>query len=532
MFFAAAAAVALTFTDVALEAGLRFTLDNSATPEKHMIETMAGGLAAFDYDGDGLTDLYFTNGAPVVSMDKTAPRYWNRLFRNEGSWKFRDVTEAAGVKGAGYSMGAAVADYDNDGRPDLFVAGVYRNTLYRNLGGGRFEDVTARAGIASDQWSVTAGWFDYDNDGLLDLWVVNYSNWSARNPRFCGDPARSLRVYCHPKYFEPVANQLYRNRGNGVFENVTARSGVGLVKGRGMGIAFNDYDGDGRVDVFVTNDSLPNALYRNTAAGKFEETALVAGVALLDSGKPVASMGAEWRDYDNDGRADLAITALAGETFPLFHAEAGGLFRDATYSSRLAALVAKKSGWGVNWADFDNDGFRDLFTANSHVNDIIEKFEAHSYQEPNSVFRNLGNGTFEEQSVSFAGSARAHRGSVVADFDNDGRLDIAVSALGAPAELWRNTTQTTGSWMRVVLEGRRSNRDGIGARLQTGRQTDWMQSASSYSSSAHTGVHFAATGTVTVVWPSGVRQQVSGVKPNAVLRVVEPTGAAAGAGGH
>lgn len=526
MFLAAAAAVALTFTDVAADAGLRFTLENSATPEKHMIETMAGGLAAFDYDADGLTDLFFTNGAAIPSMDKSAPRFWNRLFRNEGAWKFRDVTESAGVKGAGYSMGVAVADYDNDGRPDLFVAGVYRNILYRNLGGGRFEDVTSKSGIASDVWSVTAGWFDYDNDGLLDLWVVNYSNWSARNPRFCGDPARGLRVYCHPKYFEPVSNQLYRNRGNGVFENVTTRTGLASVKGRGMGIAFNDYDGDRRPDVFVTNDSLPNALYRNTAAGKFEEVALLTGVAMLDSGKPVASMGADWRDYDNDGRADLVITALAGETFPLFHAEAGGVFRDVTYASKLAALVAKKSGWGVNWADFDNDGFRDLFTANSHVNDIIEKFEAaHTYREPNSVFRNLGNGLFADQSTSFASAARAHRGSVIADFDNDGRLDIAVSAIGAPAGLWRNTTLNTGPWLRVVLEGKRSNRDGIGARIQVGRQTDWMQTASSYSSSAHTGVHFAATtSTVVIQWPSGATQQLTGVKPNAVLRVTEPAG--------
>ncbi len=521
-----AAAAALTFVDVASDAGLRFRLDQSPTAEKHMIETVAGGLAAFDFDGDGLTDLFFTNGAAIPSMDKSAPRFWNRLYRNEGNWKFRDVTEVAGLKGIGYSMGVAVADFDNDGRPDLFVAGVYRSILYRNLGGGRFEDVTAKSGIKSDQWSITAGWFDYDNDGLLDLWVVNYSNWTAKNPRFCGDSARGIRVYCHPKYFEPVANQLYRNRGNGVFEDVTLRTGVAAHKGRGMGIAFGDYDADGRMDVFVTNDNLPNFLFHNTRAGKFEEVALAAGVAMLDSGKPVASMGAEWRDYDNDGRADLAITALAGETFPLFHAEAGGLFRDSTHSSKLAPLVAKKSGWGVNWGDFDNDGWQDLFTANSHVNDVVEKFEAYRYEEPNSVFRNRGDGTFADESSAFAGSVRAHRGSVVADFDNDGRLDVAVSALGANAELWRNTTAGTGNWVRVVLEGNRSNRDGIGARVQLGRQTAWMQTAASYSSSIHAGLHFGlgneAAGKLTVTWPSGVVQVVEGIKAGQILRVVEP----------
>jgi len=523
---AAVATAALSFTDVAEQAGVRFKLDQSPTPEKHMIETMAGGLAAFDYDGDGLTDLFFTNGAALPAMDKSAPRYWNRLFRNEGGWKFRDVTEAAGVKGAGYSMGAAVGDFDNDGRADLFVAGVYRNILYRNLGGGRFEDVTAKAGIKSDRWSVTAGWSDFDNDGLLDLWVVNYSNFSTKDPRFCGDAARGLRVYCHPKYFEPVPNQLYRNRGNGVFEDVSARTGVAMHKGRGMGIAFGDYDGDGRMDAFVTNDNLPNFLFHNTGAGKFEETALLAGVALLDSGKPVASMGADWRDYDNDGRADLAITALAGETFPLFHAEAGGLFRDATHASKLASLAAKKSGWGVGWGDFDNDGWQDLFTANSHVNDMVEKLEAFPYKEPNSIFHNRGDGTFAEDSKALAGAVRAHRGSVIADFDNDGRLDIAVSALGEPAELWRNTTASAGNWLGVALEGKRSNRDGIGARVQFGRQTAWMQSASSYSSASLGALHFGLgeerAGKLTIRWPSGAAQFVDVGAVDRTIRVREP----------
>lgn len=512
-------ASAFTFTDVAGQAGLSFKLDHAPTADKQMIETMAGGLAAFDYDGDGLTDLFFTNGAALPSMDKSAPRYWNRLYRNEGNWKFRDVTEAAGIQGKGYSMGAAVGDFDGDGQPDLFAAGVYGNILYRNLGGGKFADVTAASGITSDRWSVTAGWFDYDNDGRLDLLVVNYSHIDPRKPRFCGDSGRKLRVYCHPKYFEPVGNQLYRNLGNGKFADVSVASGIASHRGRGMGIAFGDHDADGRVDAFVTNDNLPNFLYRNAGGGKFEETALLAGVALLDSGKPVASMGVDWRDFDRDGRADIAVTALASETFPLFQARAGGLFTDATHRSRLATLAARKSGWGVTARDFDNDGWPDLFTANSHVNDIVEQFEKFPYKEANSLFRNLGDGTFADESAAFSGAVRAHRGAVAADFDNDGRLDIAVTALGEPAELWRNTTAPMGQWLRVQLTGRAA-----GARVTFAGQTITQHTAVSYSSSVDAGLHFGgvtSAGPLTIAWPSGTVQRMANVEPGRVLRVEE-----------
>ena len=299
------------FRDVAASSGLLFVLENSPTPQKHLIETMPGGVAAFDYDNDGLTDIFFTNGAVVPSLEKNAPKYWNRLYRNEGAMKFRDVTAEAGVAGAGYSMGVATGDYDNDGRVDLFIAGVYRNLLYRNLGNGKFEDVTARAGIGGGSWSVAAGWFDYDGDGRLDLFVVNYTNWTAKFDRYCGDAARQIRVYCHPRFFDTVASRLYRNRGDGSFEDVSTRTGIAAHRGRGMSVAFADYDADGRPDAFVTNDALPNFLFRNLGDGRFEEAGLTAGVALLDTGKPVSSMGADFRDYDNDGWPDLSITALA-----------------------------------------------------------------------------------------------------------------------------------------------------------------------------------------------------------------------------
>ncbi|MFN7918472.1 MAG: CRTAC1 family protein [Bryobacteraceae bacterium] len=516
---------AIRFEDVAASSGLQFVLENHPTPEKHLIETMAGGLAAFDYDGDGRVDLFFANGATIPLLRKDSAKYYNRLFHNEGSLKFRDVTAETGVAGEGYSMGAAVADFDNDGRPDLFVSGVYRNTLYRNMGGGKFEDVTAKSGIKSDRWSVTAGWFDYDNDGLLDLLVVNYAHWKAANPRFCGDAAKGIRVYCHPKYFDPVPNQLYHNRGDGTFEDVSSKSGIGSAPGRGMGVAFADYDGDGRIDAFVTNDGLPNSLFRNTGNGKFEETALLAGVALQDHGRAVASMGADFRDYDNDGRPDIAVTALAGETFPLFHNESKGVFRDAGFASGLARLVSKRSGWGIGFVDFDNDGWKDLFAAQSHVNDQVEKFEASRYKEPNGVYANIG-GKFRDDSATF-GPVRAHRGAAFADFDGDGRIDIAVSALGEPAELWRNVTVPSGHWVRFRLRGTRSNRDGIGAEIHLGKQWNSMTSAVSYSSSSLIPVHFglgseAAVTPVEIRWPSGVVQRIERYNADQENEIVEP----------
>jgi hypothetical protein len=519
----------IRFREAAATAGLVFRVENHASPQKHLVETVAGGVAVFDYDGDGRPDVYFTNGAALPSLEKESPQDWNRLFHNEGGLRFTDVTERAGVRGAGYSMGAAAGDYDNDGHVDLFVAGVNRNVLYRNRGDGTFEDVTARAGVKSTVWSVAAGWFDYDNDGRLDLFVVNYLQWSPSFDRFCGDPVRKLRVYCHPRYFEGLPNTLYRNRGDGTFEDVSERSGIAKHAGKGMSVAFADYDQDGRIDAYVTNDAVPNFLFRNRGDGSFEETALRAGAALPDRGTPVSSMGADFRDYDNDGRPDLVMTALAGETFPLFHNDGKGQFRDATVPSGLAAVSARLSGWGLALADFDNDGWKDLFTANAHVNDAIESFEAARYRLPNSVFANRGDGTFADASAASGDAfqvARAHRGLGVADLDGDGRLDVVTSALGEPAELWVNDGGEGNAWLRVELTGTRSNRDGIGAVVRVGAQANAMSTAVGYASSSHAGVHFglgrADKVDVEVTWPAGAVQRLAGVSANQVLRVHEP----------
>ena len=504
--------------------GIRFTLENSPTPSKRLIETMAGGLAVLDYDSDGRPDIFFTNGASPESMRKDSPRFRNRLFRNIGGLRFLDVTGDAGVEGEGYSMGAAAADYDNDGDVDLFVAGVFRSFLYRNRGDGTFEDVSERAAIDQSEWAVAAGWFDYDSDGLLDLMVINYADWSLDFDRYCGDRARGLRVYCHPKYLSPIGNRLYRNLGNGEFEDVSDEVGVSRFRGRGMSVAFADFDRNGWQDAFVTNDNLPNFLFLNQDGASFVEDALLTGVALLDHGKPVASMGVDIGDFDNDGYPDLSVTALSNETFPLFRDEGQGSFRDATISSGLAKASRTYAGWGNVFADFDNDGQVDLFTANSHVNDIVEEFEPFAYRQPNTVFRNLG-GEFD--GALEIGEPGTHRGAAAADFDGDGRLDMVVSALGEPATLLRNVSDPVGNWIALTLVGTVSNRDGLGARVKAGDQTRWMKSAVGYASSSLRPVHIGlgehtAPVTVEIDWPSGQRHTVESVPLNQLTVIREP----------
>jgi len=527
------------FRNVATAAGLRFTHSDSPTDSKYFVDSAPGGLAVFDYNGDGRPDIFFTNGAALPSLEKTSDVYSNRLYRNDGNMRFTDVTDAAGVKGVGYAMGAAAGDYDNDGDIDLFVAGVRENQLLRNRGDGRFEDVTKQSGIASGEWAVAGGWFDYDNDGRLDLLVVNYVQWSIEANRSCGDEGRGVQIFCDPRVFKGLPNRLYRNKGEGTFEDVSARSGLLAHVGKGMSAAFADFNHDGRLDVFVTNDTVPNFLFKNNGDGTFTEDALMAGVSVTNSGRPISSMGTDAQDYDNDGWPDIHFTALTGETFPLFRNDGHGAFMEETQSSGLGRLTVKLSGWCSVVADMDNDGAKDIFTANSHVNARIGDFQSIAFKQSNSLFLNDGRGHFSDVSNAsgLSTAVAAHRGCGVADFDGDGRLDVVVLTLGAPAELWQNVGPTRpgsvvrdpGSgnhWLMVRLVGTKSNRDGIGALVRVGNQVRTMTTSMGYASSSHAGLHFGLGSSngpvrVEVEWPSGAKQVMDDVKVDRVVEIAE-----------
>lgn len=529
--------VPVVFQNVSKSAGIQFVLNNSGSVNKYQIETMPGGVAVLDYDNDGFEDIYFVNGAAIPSLVKTDKSFWNRLYHNNGDGTFTDVTAKAGVAAEGYSMAAAVGDYDNDGWDDLFIAGVNRNILYHNNGDGTFTDITEKAGLIAappKPWSISAGWFDYDNDGRLDLFVVNYCKWAPNQDPFCGEPKPGYRTYCHPKSYEGLPNTLYHNNGDGTFTDVSTASGIGAHIGKGMSVVFADYDGDGRMDALVTNDTERNFLFRNEGGGRFSEIGIRAGIAFNIDGKAVSSMGADFRDVDGDGRPDAVVTALSNESFALFRNTGKGIFVDASYSSRLAALSLPWSGWGVGLFDLNNDGWKDIFTANAHVMDNEALYSSRIYRQPNSVFLNTPAGRFVDAAFgppSAAAERGAHRGCAFGDFDNDGRVDVVISCLNEPAKLLRNISDRKQHWIDVLLTGRRSNRDAIGATLRltstSGVQYNHVTTAVGYASSSSRRVHFGLgadleIANIEIRWPDGATQKLAHPKADQCLRITEP----------
>jgi len=534
---ASSKAAAILFENVLKKSGVVFTLKNSVSPHRYSIETMTGGVALFDYDNDGLLDIFFTNGAAIPSLEKTDSSFSNRLFHNNGDGTFTDVTEKAGLAGVGYSMGVAAGDYDNDGFVDLYVTGVNRNQLFHNNGDGTFSDVTEKAGVTGTvpgigkAWAVAAGWFDYNNDGLLDLLVVNYLNYDLKTAAACS--VGKLPTYCSPNDFQGTPNILYRNNGDGTFTDVSAASHIGQYVGKGMGVAFADYDGDGFTDIFISNDTYPNFLFHNNGDGTFTDQASDAGVAYNETGKTVAGMGADFRDLNNDGLPDIFHTAMFGDTFSLYANEGKGQFGDVTSSSGLTAATGRLTAWGTGAYDFDNDGWKDLFTANAAILDNSVEVEHRPYRLPNRIFRNSGDLKFEDVSgaagTDFAVPA-AHRGAAFGDLNNDGKVDVVITVLNGAPEIFMNRTESGRHWIILKLVGVKDNRDGLGTKIKIttahGSQYNEATTALSYNSSSDKRVHFglgedAVIDRIELAWPTGVKQVLRGVKADQVLTIRE-----------
>ncbi|MFN7993125.1 MAG: CRTAC1 family protein [Bryobacteraceae bacterium] len=531
----------IRFEEIAARSNLRFTTSSSPTTNKNQIETMVAGVALLDYDGDGFLDVYLVNGAAIPSLQKESPAYWNRLFHNNRDGTFTDVTEKAGVAGAGYGMGVAVGDYDNDGRPDLFLASVTANQLFRNNGDGTFSDVTAKAGVSGalldnkKMWSVGAGWFDYNNDGLLDLFVVNYCKWEVNRDPYCTIGGGN-RGYCHPRYYTPTHNTLYRNNGDGTFTDVSAETGIATLSGKGMSVSFGDYDGDGFLDAFVSNDTTRNFLFRSIGGKRFEEVGELAGVAYGANGAALSGMGSDFRDVTNDGLPEIWHTAVEFETFPLYVNHGRGEFTDWTVRSGLAQPTSQMSGWGNGVFDFDNDGWKDLFVARSNVLDnISQAVPERQYPEPNTVFRNLGDGRFEEvgpQAGPDFQKAAAHRGVAFGDLDNDGRIDAIVTVLNGEVKFFHNVTPPNHHWITLKLGGTKSNRMAIGAQIRLTTEdgkSQWNEvtTAVGYASSSDSRVHFGLGShrrvkEIEIRWPSGTRQVLQSPGIDRILPVQEP----------
>jgi hypothetical protein len=535
---AAATGSAVQFVDVARSSGIGFTHANGMSAEKYLIETMGSGCGWIDYDQNGLFDLYLVNGAATARF-KPKQALRSALYRNNGDGSFTDVTEKAGVAAEGlFGMGMAVGDYDNDGYPDLFVAGYGKSILFHNNGNGTFTDVTARAGVANlGKWASSAAWFDYDNDGRLDLVVANYLDWTPETNYYCGAQGPGMRSYCHPDDYHGQAPTLYHNNGDGTFTDVSKASGLAAQPANGLGVVTFDYDDDGWQDIFIANDSQPNSLFRNNRDGTFRQVGYEAGVAVSEDGNSEAGMGVDAADMSGSGRLDLLVGHLDLQLARFYRNQGDGSFIDATSTSKLSYETFHFSEFGLKFFDYDNDGRRDIFMANGHVLDNIDLYhKGILYAEPKLMFRNMGNAVFANVSDQLGPDFRAltvSRGAAVGDFDNDGDLDILVNNNGHAVQLLRNDGGNANHWLEILLIGTRSNRDGVGARVKVvaGDLTlyDQRKGGMSYQSAQDPRLHFGLgdrtrIDLIEIRWPSGTVTKLNGIAGDQILAVQEGAG--------
>lgn len=521
------------FTDVTERAGITWKHDNAASPEKYLIETMSGGAAMLDYDGDGWMDLYLVNsGETPLYKPKTPPRH--ALYRNNRNGTFTDVTEKAGVGGNGkFGNGVAVGDYNNDSRPDIYVTAFGGNTLYQNNGDGTFTDVTARAGVSLGLWSTSAAFLDYDRDGHLDLFVCNYVEWSYDKNIYCGQQKAGYRSYCHPDAFKGLTQTLFHNNGNGTFTDVSRKAGITVELGKGLGVVTGDFNDDGWDDIYVANDAVRNLLFKNRRDGTFEEIALIAECAYGLNGKPQSGMGVDFGDLDGDGRGDLFVTNIDNEPNNIWRNNGDESFSDVTVQAGLGEVALLYSGFGTRMADFDNDGDLDIFVLNGHPLDNIHLFRDRvTWDETPFIFENDGRGRFTNITAK-AGAALARRyagrGLSLGDYDNDGDLDLLLVNSGQSPVLLRNDGGNRQPWIGLELVGSRSNRDAVGARVKViceDRTIVRTKIGGGSYQSAHDPRMLIGLGTsrvkqIEIRWPSGKLERIDSVVLGEYIRVTE-----------